>query len=153
MCSPTHDPVTMFMFMFHLMATSVQVQGWFRFNDVKHILSTGVSHGGSSYQNDLTGTRGVIHTTDIPKHVVLCMTKTGTHGFLHNESAICRCFWEKRAKMSLVQKIEVVKHLLLWLDGKKSSKHCLSKEEDARIFDMAKTALGMHAGGEDTVQS
>lgn len=122
------------MLMFHLLAMSMQIQGWFRFNDVKHLLNTGASLS-----------QEMVHTTEIPdEYVVLCMTNTGTHGFLHNKSAICRCFWEKRAKMSIFHKIEVVKEVLLWLDGKKSYEHKLSKEEDATIFEMAKHALGMH---------
>mgnify|MGYP004247515557 CR=1 FL=1 len=134
------------MLLFHLLAMSMQIQGWFRFNDVKHLLNTGASTRHSFSQ-------GMLQTTDIPDEcVVLCMTNTGTHGFLHNESAICRCFWEKRAKMSIFHKIEVVKELLLWLDGKKSYEHNLSKEEDATIFEMAKNALGMHKD-EDIIQS
>jgi hypothetical protein len=130
------------MLMFHLLAMSMQIQGWFRFNDVKHLLNTG------AYLS-----QGMVHTTEIPdEYVVLCMTNTGTHGFLHNESAICRCFWEKRAKMSIFHKIEVVKEVLLWLDGKKSYDHNLSEEEDATIFEMAKNALGMHTD-EDVIQS
>lgn len=132
------------MLMFHLMAMAMQIQGWFRFNDVKHLLGKGASDHHYSYRDDPVSTRGVVHTTDVPKYVVLCMTSTGTHGFLHNESAICRCLWEKRAKMSVFHKIEVVKQVLLWLDGKKSNEHSLSKEEDAIIFEMARTALGMH---------
>lgn len=131
------------MLMFHLLAMSMQIQGWFRFNDVKHLLNTGASLS-----------QGMVHTTEIPdEYVVLCMTNTGTHGFLHNESAICRCFWEKRAKMSIFHKLEVVKEVLLWLDGKKSYEHNLSKEEDATIFEMAKNALGMHTDDEDVIQS
>ena len=134
------------MLMFHPLAMSMQIQGWFRFNDVKHLLNTGASTRHSLSQ-------GMLHTTDIPdEYVVLCITNTGTHGFLHNKSAICRCFWEKRAKMSIFDKIEVVKEVLQWLDGKKSYEHKLSKEEDATIFEMAKNALGMHTD-EDVIQS
>ena len=138
----------------HIFVTSLNVQnvhGWFRFSDVKHLLNTGVSTSSRDHlykqhsprvSDEPTQTRGVVYNTCFPRYVVLSMTDTGTHGFLHDESAVCKCYWAN--DLTVFDKIQVVKQLVIWLGEKKTAEHNLIDNDDAQIFEVVKALLHDH---------
>lgn len=124
-------------------ASCMQVHGWFPLKDVAHRLPAMPSPK-LKFVYGLNNNTQYGKVASIPKHVVLAMTDTGTHGFLHDNERIRRCMWD--GDVSVADKVVIAAKMLAWLEPMKSIEHRVYNYEDGKVLLMAKLHMALDEG-------
>jgi hypothetical protein len=127
--------------MLHLLIITIglQVNGWFHFNQVKHLIVPRIHNylkPGRIEYGDYKAFDAIIAKTKIPEHVIVSCESTRTHYFLHDKQHIRRCLWD--GKISTQQKTEIATSVVQFLNQTNTPFELhMFHYQDAMVFNQA----------------